>query len=88
MKLSPIHIEVLLHYLADPEEHPRHDSPAVMCAINWFLGEGIFELTKPSHSVAMIDYNSSYRVTERGRVFVDMLCETPFPVPTWKDPRK
>ena len=84
MKMCPSDIEVLLHYLVSPEEHPRYDSPAVVCAINFFLSAEIFE----DRVAGECGCTSSYNVTARGKALVNMLCETPLPVASWKDPRK
>jgi hypothetical protein len=84
MKMCPSDIEVLIHYLVSREEHPRFEAPAVVCAINLFLGKGIFE----DRVAGEIGYTSSYRVTARGIALVDMLCATPLPVSVWQDPRK
>ena len=72
--MTPVEIEVLLHYYVFPTDHPRLNTPAVKEAIRKWVREGIFE-------------PDTKKVTHRGSVLVKMLTDTPMPVRSWKDPR-
>ena len=75
--LAPNDIEVLIHYYSCPEAHPRINAPAVQSAIDKFIEDGIF-----------IENNCDViRITDKGKAFVKMLCETPYPINIWTDPR-
>lgn len=76
--MTPNEIEVLIHYHVSPEPHPRVDSGAVQYALDMFVENGI------------ITYNGQrgyYETTDRGKALVEALCNTPFPVERWVDPR-
>ena len=79
MRLTPNDIEVLIHCHCHPEPHPRLNAPAVSDAIQRFLRQGLIETVE--------DSNNTWATTERGRVLIDMLCETPLPEQRWFDPR-
>ena len=53
-------------------------APAVRNAIRYFLNSGVFEET---------DEEFVYNTTEKGRKFVEMICDTPFPIRMYIDPR-
>lgn len=75
--LTPNEINVLLHYHVCPEQHPRANSPAVVDATQKFLIDGIFDSTG----------SGRITTTDKGKAFVQMLCETPYPKLVWVDPR-
>jgi hypothetical protein len=81
--LTPNDIDVLLHYYVSPEPHPRHNSPAVQSTVDTFIEDGILEEVNNEHHVTY-----KIRTTDRGRKFVEMICETPYPEKRWIDPRE
>ena len=82
-QLTPNDINVLLHYHTCPDSHPRISAPAIQSAVYKFIEDGILEEFNNEHHV-----NYKIRTTDRGRKFVDMLCETPYPEKRWIDPRE
>jgi len=79
MRHSPADIEVILHFNSSTERHPRQDAPAVANAINGYLTDDIL---RPSGV-----HPSGLDITERGRAWVEMICDTPYPEQVWLDPR-
>jgi hypothetical protein len=82
--VSPLHIEILLHYRGRADDFRDGDfsAPAVRDAINDFKGElGLLEL-EPAGS----DFARTYRLTERGEVYVAALCALPLPTQRWVIP--
>lgn len=77
--MTPLEISLVLHYHCTPGPHPQAHAPAVREAIERFMREDILEYD-PEHARA-------YKVAERGRALVEMLCATPLPVVRWCDPR-
>jgi len=74
--MTPLEIEVLLHYYSSPVDHPNKTTEAVNDIIDKFITAGIFKL---SRDVLV--------TTDRGKKLVVMLCETPFPEQVYVDPR-
>lgn len=77
--MTPNDIEVLLHCHVCPNPHPRKGAPAVDEAIDMLLRRGMI-----THSVG----GEYYTTTEGGRMLVDALCNTPFPIKAWVMPEK
>lgn len=76
--MSPSDIEVLLHYHCSPNPHPRYTANAVREATEEFLDLGLIEPAP----------RETYTTTEGGKVLVEALCATPFPVKRWVMPTK
>lgn len=76
--MTPVQIEVLLHYYVSPNPHPRKCTSAVDDATSWLKNNGLIELGHES---------GVYKTTSRGDALVSMLCSTPFPACAWIDPR-
>jgi hypothetical protein len=75
--MTPVALSVILHYHYQTCPHPEYGSKSVNSTIKAFVADGIL----------MIIGEDEFRTTERGSVFVEMLCDTPFPIESWKDPR-
>lgn len=71
--MTPNDIEVLMHYHASPDSHPRAHAPAVQASIRMFIAEGILKK------------EDSFRTTEKGEALVRMLCNTEMPQQAWVD---
>lgn len=72
-------LEVILHHSYDPGPYePR--GPATIEAEGRLLKDGLIE-PDPVH-----DRLNTFRVTERGRVFVNALKNVPLPVQAWVSP--
>lgn len=72
--MTPVEIEVLIHYCYLPDNHPRAEVPSVKMALSMWMEEGMINPL-------------THEITKKGRVLVEMLCNTPMPVETWVDPR-
>ena len=72
--MTPIAIEILLHFHASPLPHPLSAYPAVAAEIESQLKNGLIEPDK-----------GAYRTTERGKAHVQQLCNLPFPTQMWVD---
>lgn len=79
---TPSNIEVLMHCHTSGLPHPRANAPSVKEAIAILLDKRCIE---PTHSRDHID--GVYKTTAKGQAWVKMLCDTPMPVATYKDPR-
>ena len=73
--MSPSDIEVLIHCHVCPRPHPRIDAPAVRDAINRFCDHGIIIYTD----------ENTYTTTDRGKAWLQMILNTPFPTRAWVD---
>jgi len=73
---TPNDIEILIHYAVCPEQHPRFEAGAVQETIRRFLGEGIF-----------VKIGERIKVTTKGRVWIKMILDTPYPEQVWMDYR-
>ena len=84
--MSPLEIEILLHYYQRFPTDFRDGNfcaPEVQDAIERFRDE--YNLLEPTQSMDVY-HDPHYRITERGRVFVEALCNMPLPVKTWVMP--
>jgi hypothetical protein len=77
--MPPLLIMIVLHYhiTGYPESPPQEDSPATKKFIEQLCDAGILEHVDVRH----------YRITEKGRAWVRMICATPYPEQQWVDPR-
>ncbi len=71
---SPLEIELLIHFYACAEDHPRRNAPAVEEAICNFVLDGIFELR-----------SNRIQVTEKGRAWLKVILSTEYPSLAWVD---
>lgn len=78
MNITPSDIEFLIHCHARPEPHPRFDAPAIQDAIQKFLQDGIIE----SYGTKKM-----YCTTMKGKTWLLMLQNTPYPELIYVDPR-
>jgi len=73
--MTPNDIEILIHYYSSPSIHPRIDAPAVTESIQEFVKNGILERGG----------DFGFRVTNKGRALMKLLCSTSFPIAAWVD---
>lgn len=70
--MTPLHIEILLHYNRTSE--PFHSPTTVANDYSLYLSEvGMLYRTE----------ENNFHITEGGRMLVNRLCNTPFPVEGW-----
>lgn len=74
----PSNIEVLLHYHCSPYAHPREDAPDGQDFIQHALELRVLEEKTPSR-----EGNSQYALTPLGRAWVQALCRTALPRPSF-----
>ena len=72
LDMTPNAIEILLHCHVCPLPHPLRDAPAVAEELASFLANRLIEDEPGSPGC--------YRTTLRGRLHVQQLCNTPWPV--------
>lgn len=80
---SPLHWQMLLHYyaIAEPyaQDRPGHaNSLAVKAYTEQLLKDNLIRPDETS--------GSGYRVTDRGEVLVEYICNLPLPVQEWRMP--
>lgn len=78
--MTPNDVDVLIHYAVSGTNHERAHAPAVIETTMRYLRDGIFGATD--------DFESGYRLTDRGEKFLQMILDTPYPEMEWLDPRK
>lgn len=74
--MPPGQISLLLHYHFSPAEPDRNNMTREWT--DHFLSNDLIERREDG---------MGYTTTERGRAFVEMLCNTPLPISKWVDPR-
>lgn len=79
-KLSPVAVEVLLHYYYCPNEHEKMDASAYKDAATFFLKVGAFRR-------ATLDdmQDGSFRTTPLGNAWVEAILRTPLPSMVFAD---
>lgn len=78
-KMTPNHLEVLIHHHVSPTPHPRGHAPAVAGAQRFFVDNGIIEKGDDQEGV--------FRTTPKGEAWLQMILSTPWPVRRFVDPR-
>ena len=81
--INPVAIMTLLHCYVYPTLPNNYETPAVNGVITWLVTN---ELITPK-----LDRNDAieyFDTTEKGKVWVQMLCSTPLPKQAWVDPTK
>mgnify|MGYP006313255489 FL=1 len=81
--MTPLEIEILFHYNSRDTDYRAGDfsAPAVREAISGFRDN--------TKLLEVVNDNSSYctyRLTERGKVYISELCKLPLPVQEWVMP--
>jgi len=82
--MTPLKIEILLHYYCCPNEYRDGDlsAPAVEEAICWFLANDLLEAAAPDKR----KYGASYQTTPKAKALIEAWCNTPLPVSVWVIP--
>lgn len=73
--MTPLGIEILLHYSTCAGPFPRIEAPAVADAVEVFCALGLLERGAEGQP--------RYIATEGARVYVMALCDVPLPVRRW-----
>ena len=77
--MTPYEIEIMLHHYASLAKFPRWTAPAYEATVAGLVTAGLLDVDDRPES------QSNITATDRGRMFVEMLCATPLPI--WSDPR-
>lgn len=75
-QLTPLHLDILVHFHSSNEPHPNCNATAVKDYINELVKDCILTPSKDS---------LSYFVTGMGEAFLKMLLQTPYPTQAWVD---
>lgn len=77
--MSPFEIDIVVWYYGHADDHPvlKRDPPILAETMKWFLDA---DLLRPSIS----DQNQAYKLTDRGRCWVEHICSLELPV--WRMP--
>jgi hypothetical protein len=80
--MTPLMMEILLHYYYSPEEYRDGDlsAPAVHDSIQWACCEGLLE------PIMKNQYGATFKSTDRCRALVNAWCDMPLPVQVWVIP--
>lgn len=79
--MTPLQIQILLHYHAYASDYPNLHPPAQQEAVAYFLNSGFLEKTELEENMAADTPN--YRPTEKLHVYCDALCKVPEPRQKW-----
>lgn len=80
--MSPLMIDMLLHYYTTPTEYRDGDlsAPAVREAIEWFKDNGMLEV--------VMGKSATYGVTPKAVAWIEHVCSLPLPKQVWVMPEK
>lgn len=77
--VTPLYIEIALHYVCCVDDFPRKDAPACNGAIRDMESRGLIR-------EVLIPGSRQFEPTEGLRMWVNELCKVPFPVNKWVMP--
>lgn len=82
--MTPFELTILIHYYGCANDFRDGDFTAPICkgTFTKFVTENLLECVPPEECKY-----ASYRLTERGHVFVDALRNLPLPVKLWIMPK-
>lgn len=74
--ITPLTLEIILHYYAHARDYREGDfsAPAVREVVDCLISEGMLD------NDADPEHPSRFRITEKGRFYIDFLRAVPFPV--------
>lgn len=87
--MTPLELSILIHYRGGANDFRDGDfsAPAVREALEHFRTTlGLIEYDNTETKPFSFNETRTYRLTERGRVFVDALCGAPLPIQAWVMP--
>ncbi len=77
--MTPLEIEILLHYHCTDNEFKNPDAPAVKEAHNKFVSAGI---------LARREDGTHFRISKALDLYIQALCDIPVPIQVWIMPTK
>lgn len=85
--MSPLQICIVLHYYYSPEDWQDGDwNDGQRNTVRGLANMGLIELDPRSHPINLGYRPGTYRITDRGRFYVEALKATPLPVQVWQMP--
>lgn len=75
--MTPLEIEILLHYHTRGVDYPTFDPPSQSNALDYFLSNEYLRDAGPAAHVR-------YRPTDKLHAFCSALCNVPEPVKVWE----
>ena len=79
--MTPLEIDILLHYYTRPGEYGQKDdnfnAPAVQSSFRRMESAELLEMVSP---------DLPYKITERGKAYIDAFCKLPLPEQYWAVP--
>jgi hypothetical protein len=84
MKWTPLHISIMLHYFTTPTLIEHASSISTVEFTLELIREGLLASTNTVTTIHTI--NNKYRVTDKGKAFINKILSTPIPVKvtTWE----
>lgn len=78
--MTPLELSILIHYRGHASDFRNGDfsAPVVRQTIDYFRGEAQMLDQEDAPNASRI-----YKLSERGQVFVDALCNVPLPIKRW-----
>lgn len=82
--MTPFELDILLHYFACADDHPVvHRNPPIWPETrDAFIAEDLMADNLPDSG-----RTATYRLTERGRAYIEFVLAVPLPVNTWQLPQ-
>lgn len=80
MKMTPLHLMLLLHYTVRYDEWPDIESKTNREYLDNLADEGLLDRVQGQI------IRRSYRPTDKGKAHVEALCRLPIPVAKWITP--
>ncbi len=79
-QFTPLHIELMVHYATSYAQFERHTAPTVCDYTEHLVNLGLVE------SASGESHERTWRATDRGVAFLEMICKTPLPRLAWVTP--
>lgn len=79
MSLTPLHLEIVMHYATRGDDMPNIDASTTDEFAQRLCREGMIE-PNPCGAAPGGPLPKRYRTTEKGRVWLEHILRTPFPV--------
>jgi hypothetical protein len=77
--LTPLHVEIMLWYNSRAEDMENLRAPAVNEYLRYLMAEGMITAENAIST-------RSYKLTEKGQVWLEAVLRLPFPVQRWEIP--
>lgn len=82
MKITPLHIEILLYAHTRAIPMANWNAPATLQYTEELVSHQLIVVSSAYNELGLV-----YQTTERGQAWLEMILNTPFPVNSWVDPR-